>query len=143
MSKDNDVLDLEDLDLEGLDEDLEIDLSEIDTEDEPEEDLSLDDAQEELEVEDTPKDTKRAPKSTTRKKARRGKKTEEPADPQVMDAPSAVVGHVSAEVLQHVIQHRMEQIQSGALDVPGGEKAKQAAVGQLRWTLSLLSLLQS
>lgn len=131
-----DELDLDgllDIDLEGGEEGgevLDLDLEEVDEEEEKEVTPEAVKAEKELKKEEP------TPKATRRKR-------QTPSAPKKeTPVPAPVATSEANDMYATVLQHRIAQIESEALKVPGGQYGREAAVSQLRWALDLRALLE-
>lgn len=127
--EDIDLGGLEGLDIEGLGD---VDLSEVTV---PEVEPVLPQAATKEEAPQLGESV--GPKPARTRRTRRATKATAPEE-----KPAPVVNETGpSNLVEAAIADRIQRIESGALVVPGGEKAKEAAVVQLRWVVDFLSLL--
>ena len=131
---------LEDVDLEDLEKELEslgeedLDLVDID-------DQELERA---IEPQEPPKPAEESKKTIrTKPPAKKAQAPEPKPDPvtvsKVATTPSATTSPFT--MLQQAIEFRIAMIEAGAVQVAGGDKAKEAVVDNLKWVSELISLL--
>lgn len=130
---------LEDVDLEDLEKELEslgeedLDLVDID-------DQELEGA---IEPQEPPKPAEESKKTIrTKPPAKKAKAPEPKPDPVTVSkvvAPSATASPFA--MLQQAIDFRIAMIEAGAVQVAGGDKAKEAVVENLKWVSEFISLL--